>query len=186
MNAPPAVSTGLYRALLVERYDRLPVVLRRFHDLDAASARGTLRITRGPGAIRERLADLLGLPAAGESVAVDLLVRTVDGVQTWIRHYGPLRIETRQWIQAGLLVEAAGPYRMGFRLEADSERLRFVFVRAWIGPVPLPRFLSLQVDATASAAPTAESWRIDVRISAPLLGLLARYEGEVTAEWRLP
>lgn len=186
MNAPPAISTGLYRALLGERYDELPAVLRRFHDLDAASARGTLRITRGQGAIRGRLADLLGLPAAGESVQVDLRVRTVKGIQTWVRHYGLRRIETRQWIRAGLLVEAAGPYRMGFRLAADSRGLRFTFVRAWLGGLPLPGFLALKVDAEASAAPDTESWRIDVRISAPLLGMLARYEGEVTPEWRQP
>jgi hypothetical protein len=129
---------------------------------------------------------LLRLPAAGESVPVDLQVRTVDRVQTWVRRYGTHRIETRQWIRGGLLVEAAGPYRMGFRLAADSRGLRFTFVRAWLCGLPLPGFLALKVEAEASCAADAESWHIDVRISGPMLGLLARYEGEVTPEWRQP
>jgi hypothetical protein len=175
----------VYRRLLGPAFEELPPVLRRLHDLDEADGEGVLAVTRGGGIVRQSLANLLRLPAAGERVEVLLAVRPWREGQMWTRHYDGVPIVTRQWAHRGLLVEAVGPYRAGFRLEVDSEGLRFTFVRAWLGPAPIPRFMALRIDAAAIAC-DAESWRIDVRISAPLLGLLARYEGEVTPEWRQP
>jgi len=136
--------------------------------------------------MRRSLANLLRLPRAGERVKVLLTVRPCPGGQIWIRHYDGVPIETRQWAHRGLLIEAAGHYRIGFTLAAKGNSLSFRFFRAWLGPMPVPRFAAVRVDADASAAPDAESWRIDVRITAPFLGLVARYEGEVTPRWKQP
>jgi hypothetical protein len=107
-------------------------------------------------------------------------------MEVWTRDYGPLRMVTRQWAHQGLLVEAMGPYRVAFRLEEDEDGLRFQFVRAWFGLMPVPRIMALRVEADATAGPADKCWRIDVRIFAPLAGLLVRYEGEVTPQWKLP
>lgn len=130
------------------------------------------------------LARLLRLPTSGDAVPVTLAVRTRDRVQTWTRHYHGVPIVTRQWAHRGQLVEAAGPYRIAFRLEVEGDALSFRFVRAWLGPMPIPRMAAVRVDADAIAEPNAESWRVDVRVTAPVLGLLARYEGEVTPLWK--
>lgn len=101
-------------------------------------------------------------------------------------HYDGTPLVTRQQVCTELLIESAGPYRVGFRLSAEPAGLRFRFARAWFGPLPLPGLVALRVDADASAGPHIESWRVDVRITVPLLGLLARYIGEVTPSWTKP
>src|SRR4051794_344293 len=55
------VSLPLYRRILGERFEALPEVLRRFHDAPGGGrARGSFRIERGRGWLRNGLATLLG------------------------------------------------------------------------------------------------------------------------------
>lgn len=169
----------LYRALLGESFERLPPALRAFHDLpEGACAAGPLRVTRGAGRLRSIAADLMRLPGASACVPARLEVLPEGDHDRWIRHFGSHRIQTRQWRHGSLLVEAAGPLRFGMRLVATDRALRFEFARGWLGPMPLPRRLCVRVDADATGAD--DGWRIDVRVSAPVLGLLVRYEGLVT------
>jgi hypothetical protein len=81
-------------------------------------------------------------------------------------------------------MEAAGPYRFGVELRVETGRLVFVFVRGWLGPLPLPGWLAVRIESTVTADAMADAWWISVAIYAPLLGLLARYEGEVHPDWK--
>jgi hypothetical protein len=173
----------LYRELLGDSFDSLPPVLRRFHDLPVGDAHGVLRVTRGNGSLRSFVADALGLPKSGPLVPIHLRVETSGDQETWSRRFGTQHLITRQWAHDGLLTEAAGRYRMAVKLCVEPGRLVFGFVQAWLGPVPLPPWFTLWVDGTATASETAESWWIAVSVYAPILGLVARYEGEVTPDW---
>ena len=177
---------ALYRKLLGESYNELASVLIRFHDLPDGEARGVLRITHGEGLVRRLMANLMRLPKPGECVPVHLRVEGGTEREVWIRRYGDQTLVTRQWEHGGLLVEAAGPYRIGFKLSVKEKGLRFDFVRAWMGVLPIPRPMALRVEADAKPVEHADSWWIDVCISAPILGQLARYEGEVTPQWTKP
>ena len=168
----------LYQRVLADDFSRLPRVLRDFHSrAHGAEARGWVRVKHGRGILRRILARALRLPPVGERVEVALQVKTSGDRETWIRGFNGQRVTTTQWQEDQYLIEKAGPLRFVFRVEADSKELRFHFRHNRIGSMKLP-FPLLCVNARACS--TGEKWNIEVTISAPLLGMLAEYSGEIT------
>jgi Domain of unknown function (DUF4166) len=171
----------LYRRLLGEAFEALPAALRDFHGrADGGRARGVLCVTRGKGWLANALADRMRLPAQGDQVAIRLRVRVEGDRERWVRDFDAQQMETVQWAHTGLLIEAAGPLRGGFRVVTSPEGLRFELARAWLFGLPLPR--ALMPHTTAEARAREGGWWIDVRVEAPVIGLLAGYNGEVTPE----
>jgi Domain of unknown function (DUF4166) len=182
---PPVAATAnllpLYRRLLGDAFDRLPPVWRRFHDSPTGgSGSGTFRVTRGKGRLANLLANLGGLPRAGDAVPVRLRVVVEGERERWVREFPACRMETVQWARDGLLVEAVGPVRLGLRVQPEGEVLRFDVVRAWVLGVPVPRWLAPRASAVTVARDDA--WEVDVSLAAPLLGLLVRYQGLLTPD----
>lgn len=176
-SASPALP--LYHRVLGEAFESLPPVLRRFHEqTPEACAQGSLHITRGAGWIRQILAAAMRLPSPGAQIPATLRVRTEGALEYWTRDFGGLHMATRQWQQGDLLMEAAGPLQFGFCLTADAVGMGFECVRCRLFGIPLPRALSPRIVSTTTAE--GEGWRLYVRIDAPLLGMLAQYEGDVT------
>jgi hypothetical protein len=171
----------LYRRILGERFDALPAVLRRFHDAsEGGRARGTFRVERTAGRLRNGLASLLGMPRAGSEVPVQLHV-VVDGVrERWIRDFHGHRVETVQWADGHVLMEALGWTSFSSTLVVDGSRLHYQFGRAWFAGIPIPRRLGPSVEGYVDAGDAG--WRVMVRISAPFLGELVRYEGWIEPE----
>ncbi len=97
--------------------------------------------------------------------------------ERWIRHFGSQCLMTRQYQRQGLLIETAGPLRLGFRLTADTTGMQFRFARCWLLGLLLPNALAPRVHAEARGGDAC--WRVKVQIEVPLLGLLTRYEGEL-------
>jgi uncharacterized protein DUF4166 len=169
----------LYRRLLGEAFDTLPPVLRGFHDREkGGSATGVFSVFHGKGRLRGMLARLGRLPDPGTAVPVRLRVVVEGPREQWIREIGDQRLETLQWHDHGLLVEAAGPFRCGYQVAASPEGMRLRSVRGWFYALPLPPVLTPRVEAIVTAQ--GDAWHLRVRIEIPLLGLLAGYEGEVT------
>jgi hypothetical protein len=180
LNGESSVPT-LYRRLLGEAFETLPAVLRDFHSLPhGGTARGLCSVARGKGWLCNALADRMRLPPHGDRVAVRLRVVVEDDRERWVRDFDGVRMETVQWAHSGLLIEAAGSLRAGFRVVAGPEGLRFGLARAWLCGLPLPR--ALMPRATAEARARERGWLLDVRVEAPFIGLLAAYRGEVTTE----
>jgi len=181
MAVQTTTQASLYRRCVGVEYDALPTILRHFHDAETgASALGIFRITRGQGVVRNVLANLMALPKAGEQVTVHLKVKVERGGERWIRHFDSQCLITEQWIQNGLLVEAAGPIRFGFRLSADGESMGFEMERCWLMALPLPLFLAPRVSARVTGRET--SWWAMVQVELPMIGMLARYEGEMVPQ----
>jgi uncharacterized protein DUF4166 len=169
----------LYRRILGDAFDTLPPVLRGFHDREkGGSASGVLSVVHGQGRLCGVLARLGRLPDPATAVPVRLRVVTEGSRERWIREIGDRRLETVQWNCKGLLVEAVGPFRCGYRVDPSREGMRLRSVRGWLYALPLPPVLTPRVEAVVTGQPDA--WHVHVRIDLPLLGLLAGYEGEVT------
>jgi hypothetical protein len=173
--------TSLYRRILGPAFDTLPRSLRQFHDVETEwRGRASFRVTRGGGRLGNLVANLGGLPPAGEDVAVRLrVVREGDG-ERWVRDFGGHRLESVQRMWRGLLVESLGPVTLGFRLVAEPPALRLVPARAWVLGVPWP--LALAPRGSGVEVGRDDGCAIVARAEAPLLGLLVRYEGLVVAE----
>jgi hypothetical protein len=171
---------SLHRRLLGEAFETLPPVLRRFHGAEqGGTARGILCVTRG-GWLASRLAAILRLPEAGGAVPLRLRV-TVEGErERWRRWFGDRCLESVQWEQDGLLVEAAGLLRLGYRVTAEPGGMRFECRRLWLGALPLPARMAGRTRAVLTAG--EQSWHVRVEVTAPLVGRLLTYEGEIISE----
>ncbi len=171
----------LYRRVLGARFDALPEVLRRFHDAPGGGrARGTLRVERASGPLRNALASLLRLPKSGEHVSVMLEVAIEGDRERWVRHFEGRRLETVQWARGDLLMESFGPTAFSSALVVDESCLHYEFRRAWLIGIPLPRQLAPLVDGRADAGDGG--WNLTVRIEAPFVGKLVQYQGWVEPE----
>lgn len=173
------VGPTVYQRVLGAAFDRLPPVLRAVHGSPGgARAAGRFRVTRGRTALARVAAVLLGLPPAGDDIALTLEVRPDGERERWVRDFGGRVVETTQWARDGKLVEASGPGRLGFRLAADARSLRMDCEDAWLLAAPLPG--PLRIRAAAVELARDDGWDVDVTIAAPGVGLLVRYEGALT------
>jgi hypothetical protein len=174
-------SPSLYRRVLGAGFDELPAVLKQFHDAaNGASARGTFRVVRGDGIVRNVVADLLGMPKAAEGVPVRLEVKVNGDRELWLRHFPGRCTRTIQWADGNLLMERVGLSWFSSALVVHGSRMQYEFRRAWFAGIPLPVWLSPYVDGYVAAGETG--WRVSVHIFAPFLGEIVHYEGWVEPE----
>ena len=139
------------------------------------SAAGRLDVERGRGPLAWLGATIGGLPRAGKSVPVTLEVTmTLDGF-LWKRAFAgkPLASALRE--RDGDLVEEFGPLHLAFRLVDNGAETEWLMTGMRFGPVRIPRFLALRVSVVTRLA--GPGWHVDVRIAAPLVGLLCRWHG---------
>ncbi|WP_437313306.1 DUF4166 domain-containing protein [Sorangium sp. So ce385] len=176
---------ALYPALLGAAWAALAPPVQALH-AGGARARGRFRVRRGRGLAARLLAALLRMPAAAEDVVVTLAVEPSGDGERWIRSFGGRLLCSSQWRSGELLVEALGLIQCWFRLRAEGGALVFEQARSTFGlrgfGLPLPRWLAPRVEGRAE--PSRDEVRVDVRIFAPIAGLLVAYEGRVTGEDR--
>jgi hypothetical protein len=170
----------LYRRLLGEAWDRLPASLRVLHDLRGEKrVVGQAAVDRGTGLLSRLVAAVIGFPAAGSEVPVEVAFQVRDGVETWQRRFAGRRFASTQaegrGRSEGLVVERFGPVRVGMALVLDGDRLRLV-VRRWsLLGLPLPVALAPNGDAWETEA--EGRFRFHVEIRHPWTGLIVRYRG---------
>jgi hypothetical protein len=174
---------SLYASVLGPAWSSLDAGVRRVHG-GGCVARGTFAVRRGAGLLARLIGAVIGMPPAAEATEVTLAVDREGDVERWRRTFGDRPLRTVQWAAGGLLVEGLGLVQCWFRLRAEAGALIFDQVRATFGArrlaLPLPRFLAPRIEGRAE--PAAGRVHVDVRIHAPVVGLLVAYEGSVTAE----
>ena len=173
---------SLYRRLLGAAIERLPPTLQRFHDVTTEwRGHARFRITRGRGWLRTFLANRAGLPQAGDDVPLRLRIVAEGDGERWIREFGSHRLESVQRAWRGLMVESFGSTTLGFRLVVEPPALRLLPARIWVlGGLPWPLFLAPH--GRGVEVGRDDGCAIVARAEAPLLGMLAQYEGLVIEE----
>ncbi|APR79363.1 Hypothetical protein A7982_04710 [Minicystis rosea] len=175
--------SSLYPSLLGPSWASVAPLVQRIH-AGSVVARGVFAVRRGTSMAARLVGALLGMPPAAEATPITLAVQQDAAGERWVRTFGDRPLVTVQWESGGLLVEGLGLVQCWFRLRADGGSLIFDQVRATFGArrfsLPLPRFLSPRIEGRAE--PAGDRVRVDVRIHAPMVGLLVAYEGAVTPE----
>ena len=179
-----AARAGLYERLVGEGWNGLDEPVRRFHL--CARGEGAFAVRRGEGRVARAVARLLGLPPSGEEVPLLLSVEPHGGGERWRRSFAGKEFITEQGEHAGtLMAERTGLFELLFRLTAEGGALAYrqegaaLCVRGL--RVRLPRLLAPRVEAW-ERADTGGGVRVSVCVTAPLVGLLIRYEGLVRTE----
>jgi len=171
----------LFRRLLGEAWDRLPTSLRIMHDFTGVLVgRGEATVERGRGLFARLLAALIGFPAAGKNVAVEVEMRSREGCEIWRRTFAGRSFESVLLEGRGdaLLWERFGPIAVGMALICEGDRLRWV-MRGWrLAGIALPLFLAPRIDVYETGRDGR--FHFHVKIGHPLVGLIVCYDGWLT------
>lgn len=175
---------GLYQRLVGDGWSVLDEPVRRLHV--RARGAGVFAVRRGEGRFARVVARLLGLPEGGEEVPLLLSVEPHGAGERWRRNFAGREFVTEQGEHAGaLMAERAGPFELLFRLSVEAGALAYyqegAFLRVKSLRVRLPRLLAPRVEAREHAGERG-GVRVSVCVTAPLAGLLIRYEGLVKTE----
>jgi hypothetical protein len=191
MQDPSSAEATLYERLLGKEWSRLPEIVRKVHlDASGKPRRGCFRVVRGQGRLAKALASILRLPPAGDATPIQLEIRSDGRGEQWLRTFGTRRLTTLQYeAPNGLLAERFGFLELRFRLIVFDNSLSYsqerVFLCVGRRRIPLPRWISPRVSAT-EAAVDARRTHVTVKVSAPYIGLIIAYEGELEIPSRSP
>ncbi len=169
---------ALYPALLGAAWAALAPPVQRLH-AGGARARGRFRVRRGRGLAARLVAGLLRMPEAAEDIAGDARRRAGGRRRQWLRPFGARPLFSSQWRSGDLLVEGLDLVQCWFRLRAEGGarvRAGAVDARAHAAsgcgcPDGSPR------GSRGGPEPLRDEVHVDVRIFAPVAGLLVAYEG---------
>jgi NAD(P)-dependent dehydrogenase (short-subunit alcohol dehydrogenase family) len=157
----------------------LPPVVRYFHDLSAQPVwHGSASVERGTHLVSRLVAGLIGLPAAGQALPLQVSVeRDASGSEVWTRQFAGQSFQSRMSIGSdGSLNEGFGPAQFVLDVQSSTEGTSLPVVSGRLFGVQLPRFLLPRVAATEREDEHGR-FQFDVRIELPFFGLLAHYKG---------
>ena len=175
----------LYRRILAGALDDLPGTIRALHALDRPmTAKGRAEIERGSGLLARLAAAIIGFPAAGSDIPVEVRFDPQHGRETWRRTFAGKSFSSIQEEGTGrsahLLVERFGPLSFAMAVLVEGGKLRLVLRRWSIFGIPMPLWLA--PNSSAFETEVAGRFRFHVEIGHPLTGLIVRYRGWLEPE----
>jgi Domain of unknown function (DUF4166) len=168
--------TSLFRRLIGDKFDELPLQLRAIHGGAALRTyAGHCRIDRGGSFISRLCGAVSSLPAAGDAVPLRVSIESDARGETWIRDFAGRKMRSTLRGRDGLLEERMGPTVFRFALDAHGDAIEWNLVGVRSLGIPLPLAWFDKVSARESIE--GDRYRFDVRAELPLAGLLVRYRG---------
>lgn len=169
----------LYRRIMGEDFDRLPLSLRQLHGLLRASgAQGEAVVTGATNWAGKMIARLMNFPSPGTH-PLHVTFEERDGVEHWSRDFSGHRFSSELSEVDGHLQERFGALRFRFALPATATGLSMI-VCGWSAfHVPLPLWMAPRSPATESDEDAI--FHFDVPISLPVVGPIVHYRGWLRA-----
>lgn len=133
---PIGLRQSLYQQVLGPDWHRLPSAIRALHAISHGHAtfRGKAVVERGWGPLARLAALVVGFPAAGEDVPVEIRFACRGDGEVWTRRFGDKALRSSQWPaesrEERLIAEHFGPFRILCALEPEENRLH-LRVRGW-------------------------------------------------------
>lgn len=171
----------VFEQVLAETFDNLPPKLQDLHTvLDQRRWRGEASVERGQGWLSRIAGWMAGFPPATDAVAVNVVMTRTARGETWTRQFGTRKfksyLSTHKQRGQTVMTERFGLMVFQIGLQGDDEKLHYPVHSGRLLGVPLPAFLRPTsntyeyVDAQGRAC-------FSVRVSLPVAGLVAKYEG---------
>jgi hypothetical protein len=171
-----------YREVLGYAFDMLPRPIRDLHELSGTRHwAGKAEVRRGDGVLAKIVTFLFGFPVAGADVPLRVTLAAEEGGERWTRAFAGKSFSSFQRVGRGrkdhLLLERFGPIEVALALIVEDQRLVLVPRRWTLSGIPLPRFLLPR--GRSFEAVRDGRFAFDVEISAPMIGLIVAYRGEL-------
>jgi hypothetical protein len=170
--------TSLFALALHDAFRALPDPIQAMHDRSRCfSAIGRCDVDHGANPIAHLVSALFRLPRAGRDLPLAVKFIARGGAETWERNFAG-RIMRSRLSRAripGQIKERFGPFAFTIRLRWDGARLHYEMAAGRFLGLRLPHTLLPRSDTFESVEDSV--FRFDVRLSLPLIGLLAHYRG---------
>lgn len=176
------IAAPLYRRILGSAFDTLPPRVQQLHDRSEHRRwAGVAEVRRGGGMLSRMIGGLIGFPKAGSNVPVAVTFAPECGGERWTRDFGGTIFSSLQSAGSGrndyLLVERFGVISVALALVVESHRLLLVPRRWSMLGISLPKWL--MPAATSYETEADGRFCFDAEISAPIIGLIAAYKGQL-------
>ncbi|TWI02868.1 uncharacterized protein DUF4166 [Luteimonas cucumeris] len=171
------MSSTLFQQLLGAPFFRLPASVRALHSGHGRSRyAGSATITRGRNPIGRLCAAVARLPPAGIDVPIVVELQADARGETWQRHFGKHRMQSRLQVRDKLLHERLGLLQFRFALHVHDGALwwQTAGVRLF-GLLPLPASWFAEVRCREREHEGRYEFMVEAAL--PLAGRLIRYEG---------
>ncbi len=174
-------------ALWPDDFEVLPHALKQFHTSSGPVLwSGQADVDCGRWFAPKMITRLFGFPKAGRNIPVTVSIdrkRSKAGaaVETWTRSFAETEMSSDlQLLGNSSVTECFAPFTVEMGLRVDPEGLRMPVLGWRLGPIRLPKILAPKSE-TLEYMDEKGRFRFDVRLSAPLIGLIAHYRG-----WLMP
>ncbi len=175
MRSPLAEANAL-QIHMGEDFYRLDPLIQTAHSGEI-HLEGDVDVRRGRG-LAALICHLQGMPAAGDSVRLQVHGSHYADAMLWRRDFAGRQLQSNFTLQGDFLVEKMGPLRLYLKLVARAGALVYQLSHVKYHGVRLPRWLSPSL--AASEKSERGRYIFTVRVSMPLLGLLIQYAGALT------
>lgn len=169
---------NLFDLAMSREFERLPEPIRTIHDRGRCfSASGRCDVDHGANRVARLIGALFRLPRAGRDLPLIVKFIARGKAETWERNFGGhiMRSYLRPDRMPRQIVERFGPVAFAIRLRWGGARLHYEMMGGRFLGISLPRALLPRSEAFERAE--NGEFRFDVRLSLPLVGLLAHYHG---------
>lgn len=170
-----------YEKVLGEDWQSLAPGVRQAHSVPLVAS-GSLRITHSTRWLPRLVCKLIKLPPEGAAVATTLTLSQEGQQVKWVRQFDAMRAVSLQEITGDGFIEEAGPFRLVMRIQREGDSVVHRQEALRLFGVTVPGFLGPSVYGTLRPGSSDTSWQLNVTISHCVLGLICRYEGEMTAQ----
>lgn len=171
----------VFEQVLEDGFDDLPAELKELHTvLSQRRWRGEASVERGSSWMSRIAGWLAGFPPAADAVAVDVTMSRTARGETWTRQFGRRRfrsyLSARKQRSETVLIERFGLMAFVIGLTSDGGKLCYPVRAGRLLGVPLPAFLRPSSDTHEYVDAQGRAC-FSVRVSLPIAGLVAKYEG---------
>ncbi len=123
---------------------------------------------------------MVALPPEGNSIPTTLEISMDGETVTWKRTFGEFRaISHHRFSQDGFF-ESAGPFRLLIRVYEKDGNAHHQQIRTYWGILRVPSLFGPQVYGVLKQGCEDDTWQVQVEIRHAWVGVLCKYEGEMT------
>jgi len=161
-----------------EAFDRLSPLLQKAH-IGKNCLRGTAKVERG-NALAQIICTVFRFPKANPESNLSVECEHSADAMSWKRNFDGLKMESNFKKEGEYLVEYLGPLAMSFKAVEEKGALSYQFVKTKCFGIPMPNFLSPQVEAGEQEL--NGKYHFSVLVKMFLVGKVIAYSGELTLE----
>lgn len=162
-------------------FAEMPAAVRDAHTPDPARELiGEVDIDGAENPVAQAIAWFAGFPSAGRNVKASVTIEREGAGEVWVRRFGKATFASHLTeLEPGKVAERFGAITFDLAASANAQGFRLAILRARLGELPLPGFLTPHTDAGGDVDENGR-YRFDVTISLPMIGRLVRYRGWLT------